>query len=82
LYNQTTAYRKLPSDLFDLETDIGKWTLDEACLVIGRRFENMFNEGKNPFADAQMGKSQQAQSYRPIANSKIKKVKISADGTW
>jgi hypothetical protein len=65
-----------------LETEIGAWALDEACLVTGRKFENMFNEGKNPFADIQMGKGIQAQSYAPAPKRKIKTVKINANGTW
>lgn len=64
-----------------LETEIAAWALDEACLSIGRRFENLLNEGKNPFVDAQMGRSE-AQDYAPMAKGNIRKVKINANGTW
>ena len=50
LYNSATAYGRRPSDFMQLETEIAAWALDEACLVTGRKFENMFNEGKNPFS--------------------------------
>lgn len=65
-----------------LETDIAKWALDEACLAIGRRFENMLNDGKNPFADAQVGSGSGTQGYAPISNGNIRKVKIKENGTW
>jgi hypothetical protein len=70
LYNSATAYGKRPSDFFDLETDIAKWTLNEACLVIGRKFENMFNEGKNPF-----GELSNTRSFAKAPKRNIKKVK-------
>jgi hypothetical protein len=50
IYNHATAYGNRPSDLFRFETDIGAWVFDEACLLIGRKFENLLNEGKNPFS--------------------------------
>jgi hypothetical protein len=53
------------------ETEIAAWALDEACLVIGRKFENMLNEGKNPF-DMQMGKGQK---FASAPKRNIKKVK-------
>lgn len=64
-----------------LETEIAAWALDEACLMIGRKFENLLNEGKNPFADTQMGRSE-AQSYAPVAKGNIKRVAIKENGTW
>lgn len=82
LYNSATAYGRKPSDFFELETDFGKWALDEACLTVGRRFENMLNEGKNPFAGMQMGRGTEAQRYAPVAKGNIRKVKIKENGTW
>src|SRR5512137_115704 len=49
LYNQATAYGQKPSDFFELETEIGCWALDEACLRVGRRVENNLNSGKDAF---------------------------------
>ena len=80
LYNSATAYSKRPSDFFELETEIGAWALDEACLVTGRRFENMLNEGKNPFSDQLSVGSKQKFASAP--KRKIKTVKIKEDGTW
>jgi len=44
-----TAYGKRPSDFAEFETELARWALDEACLVIGRTFESAMQEGKNPF---------------------------------
>lgn len=63
-----------------LETEIAAWALDEACLMIGRKFENLLNEGKNPFND-QLSVSDK-QGYAPVAKGNIKKIKINANGTW
>jgi len=52
------------------ETEIAAWALDEACLVIGRKFENMLNEGKNPF-EQMTGKNQK---FASAPKRKIKKV--------
>lgn len=73
-----TAYGQRPSQFLELETDIAAWALDEACLVIGRRFENMLNEGKNPFQNTPSGKQQ----YAPMANGAIKRIKIPENGIW
>jgi hypothetical protein len=73
LYNQATAYGKRPSEFMQLETEIGAWALDEACLMIGRKFENMLNEGKDPFSDQLSVGSQQGFASVPKRN--IKKVK-------
>ena len=51
LYNASTAYGRRASDFMNLETEIAAWALDEACLLVGRKFENLLNEGKNPFSD-------------------------------
>jgi len=82
LYNQATAYGKRPSDFVQLETEIGAWALDEACLVIGRRFENMLSEGKNPFSDQSSVNSGTRRGYRSAARHGMKRVKIKANGTW
>jgi hypothetical protein len=78
LYNQATAYGKRASDFFRLETEIGEWYLNEACLMIGRKFENMLNEGKQPFTESGAGK----QKYRSAATTRMRRVKINANGTW
>jgi hypothetical protein len=64
-----------------LETEIAAWALDEACLMTGRKFESLINEGKNPFADTQMG-SLKTKNYASASKRNIKKVKMKADGTW
>jgi len=63
-----------------LETEIAAWALDEACLMTGRKFENMLNEGKNPFSD--LSKVEGQRSYAPVASGQIKRVKINPNGTW
>jgi hypothetical protein len=67
-----------------LETAIAAWALDEACLMIGRKFENLLNEGKDPFDDAplRVGSGSGTQSYAPVAKGNIKRVKIKENGTW
>jgi hypothetical protein len=62
-----------------LQTDLGAWSLDEACLQVGRRIEKIVNAGKDPFgSDAPVkGNYRKAKGTRPI-----KKVKIKADGTF
>ncbi|HEX6034543.1 MAG TPA: hypothetical protein VFY83_08920 [Anaerolineales bacterium] len=79
LYNLATGYGQRPSDLFELQTDVARWALDEACLVVGRRIENNLNSGKEPF-DGFNG--QHAQEFRSAKSRVKKKVKIKADGTW
>jgi len=79
LYNSATAYSKRPSDFFELETEIAKWALDEACLTLGRRYENMFNEGKNPFSEQLSVDSKQ---YSPMPKQGMKRMKIPANGIW
>lgn len=49
LYQMGTAYGVRPSAFVEFETELAKWALDEACLIIGRTFENALQEGKNPF---------------------------------
>jgi hypothetical protein len=74
-----TAYGRRPSDFVQLETEFGAWSLDEACLALGRRYENMINEGKNPFSDSSVNGSG---AYAPAAKANMKRVKIKANGTW
>ena len=81
LYNIATAYGQRASDFVQLETEIGAWYLDEACLAIGRRFENMLNEGKNPFTLTPPSPDGRG-SYRPAANSRMKRMKIPENGVW
>lgn len=38
----------------NLETEMAAWALDEACLLVGRKFENMLNNGNNPFGQSEM----------------------------
>lgn len=71
MYNSATAYGKRPSDFMQFETEIAAWALDEACLVLGRRFENMLNEGMNPFGN----NAPAAKGYASAPKGKIKKVK-------
>ena len=78
LYNSATAYGIRASEFFDLETDLGRWSLDEACLMVGRQFENEINKGKNPFASEEDVKKQ----YKTVPRNLVKKKKIKADGTW
>lgn len=55
-----------------LETEIAAWALDEACLTLGRKFENLLNEGKNPFSDRLPVSSKQG--YASAPKRLIKKV--------
>jgi hypothetical protein len=80
LYNSATSYGKRPSEFMQLETDVAAWALDEACLMAGRRFENMLSEGKNPFSE-QLSVSS-GQGYAPVAKGNIKKMQIPASGVW
>jgi hypothetical protein len=56
-----------------LETEIAAWALDEACLMIGRKFENMLNDGKNPFSEQLTVNSDQKFASAP--KRFVKKVK-------
>jgi hypothetical protein len=58
-----------------LETEIAAWALDEACLVTGRKFENMFNEGRNPFALTPALSQNGREGYASAPKRMIKKVK-------
>jgi len=78
LYSLATGYGKRPSEIVGLETDIAAWSLDEACLINGRRIEKMLNENKDPFADQLPAK----EKYRSAKGLATKKVKINQDGTW
>lgn len=80
MYNAATAYKRRPSSYFRLETDLAKWLLDETCLMTGRRFEAMLNEGKNPFAA--LGTKERKSGYAPMATANIKRMKIPESGIW
>lgn len=78
LYNLATGYGQRPSEIAgDLKTDLGRWYLDEACLVMGRRIEKLLSEGKDPFDNGpKSGK------FRSAKGRVKKKVKVKPDGTW
>lgn len=79
LYNLSTAYGKRPSEIINLETEIGAWVLDEACLFEGRRVENILNEGKKPYAESSENNKQ---SYAPVPKQGMKRMKIPENGIW
>lgn len=56
-----------------LETEIAAWALDEACLVIGRRFDNMLSNGEDPFSDQLSVSSNQKFASAPKRKIKIVK---------
>lgn len=77
LYNQASGYGKRPSDFFpELETDLAKWALDEACLMVGRTYESALQEGKDPFKGSAAVNSKK---YASVPKTKIKKVKSLAE---
>lgn len=51
------------------ETDLGAWVLDETVLTLGRTWERMISDGKDPFA-----KKRQVR-YPSIKNDPRKRVK-------
>ena len=61
----------------ELQTDLGKWNLDEACLMAGRRIENALNKNEDPFASLTTSKG----AYRSAAGRVKKKVKVK-NGIW
>lgn len=69
-----TAYGQRPSGFLHLETEMAAWALDEACLLVGRKYENMLNEGKNPFSDLSGPKVEGRRSYASAPKRLIKKV--------
>lgn len=79
LYSLATGYGQRPSEIAGLQTDIGRWFLDEICLVTGRRIEKMIDEGKDPFA---VIGDQKAKFRSAKGSKKIRKAKIKRDGTW
>lgn len=50
--------------------------------MTGRKFENMLNEGKNPFSGQSLRAVGSGQGYAPVAKGNLKRVKIKEDGTW
>ena len=77
LYNLATGYGQRPSEIAGLQTDLGRWFLDESCLVTGRRIEKLLNEGKDPWAELREQKAEGSSRFRSAKTSgrKIKKVK-------
>jgi hypothetical protein len=64
-----------------LQTDLGRWSLDEACLMIGRRVERNLNEGKDAFDGLSIGKLGKG-SFRSAKGLVKKKMKIPKSGIW
>jgi hypothetical protein len=77
LYCQATGYGQRPSEIIPgLKTELGRWYLDEACLVTGRRIQKLLDDGKDPFAP------ENEKKFRSAKGRKLKKVTIKPDGTW
>jgi hypothetical protein len=53
---------------------MAQWTLDEACLITGRKIENALNKHEDPFAS-------NGSEYRSTAPYVKRKVKIK-NGIW
>jgi hypothetical protein len=71
------------SDFFpDLETDIARWNLDEACLVVGRQIENAYNKGEDPWRETRAARPGLYKSAKQAVRKAIKKVKFNAKGIW
>lgn len=82
-----TAYGLRPSDFFPrLETDIARWNLDEACLVVGRKIENMLNQGKDPWRELDASQAERKpglyRSAKAAFKKAIRKVKFNKKGIW
>ncbi len=82
LYNLSNTYGRLPSDFFQLESEIGRWVLDETCLMVGRRVENNLNNGKEAFHGFSDQPSVSSKQYRSAKALVRKKVKMKPNGTW
>lgn len=78
LYNLATGYGIRPSELLGLQTELGCWSLDEACLMVGRQIEKTLNEGKDPFLQETI----KAGKFRSARGLVKKKVKIPKSGVW
>lgn len=78
LHSLATAYGKRPSELLGLQTDLGRWSLDEACLVIGRKIENALKDGKDPFPQETI----KAGKFRSAKGLARKKMKVPKSGIW
>jgi hypothetical protein len=78
LYNLATGYGQRPSDLLGLQTDLGRWSLDEACMVVGRQIQRTIEEGKDPFPQDTI----KAGKFRSAKGLAKKKVKIPKSGIW
>jgi hypothetical protein len=79
LHNVAEAYGKRPSEILNLETEIGAWSLDEACLMIGRRFEKELQEGKDPFSSITKVKGKK---FSPAPKDEIVIMKIPESGIF
>ena len=60
-----------------LSTELARWNLDEACLIVGRRIENALSKNEDPFMD----EKPTAEKYRSAKGRVKKKVKIK-NGVW
>lgn len=81
LHSVASAYDFRPSDLFDLETELGAFQLDEACLLVGRHVERNLHDGKPAF-EGLIAQTNLKREYRSVKHLAKKKVKIKEDGTW
>ncbi len=61
-----------------MQTDLGRWSLDEACLVVGRQIEKTLSEGKDPFPQETI----KAGKFRSAKGLAKKKVKLPKSGIW
>ena len=81
LHSVASAYGVRPSGLFEVETELGEFQLDEACLLIGRHVESNVNNGKDPF-DGLASEQAVKKEYRSVKHLAKKKVAVKEDGTW
>jgi len=83
LFNLATGYGKSPSEITGLQTDLGKWNLDEVCLIVGRRIEKNLNEGKDAFTGFSLPPSPSGNGrYRSAKGRITKQLRIPANGIW
>lgn len=73
-----TAYGQRPSDFVKFETELAKWALDEACLMVGRTFESALQEGKNPF-ELTGEKKKEKGKFASAPKHRIEKIKSLAE---
>jgi hypothetical protein len=82
LHSLASAYGGRPSDFFEIETELGAFQLDEACLRVGRHIENNVNNNKPAFEGLGTSGKVVQKEYRSVKHLAKKKVKIKEDGTW